>query len=284
MLFADVALAGRIEAAECRLSVEVAAAVRARSAADVVSIPIGGGAAVFTGVGAPMNKVIGVGFTGPLNPSDLDVVEQAFRARRSPVRFEVATLADPSVGQRLTERGYRLIGFENVLGVRPASAVVAASGADLTVERLTPGTTETWFEVIVDGFSTPDGSAVLPEEQFEREGLRQIFDDFVRSSAYRGYLCRWRGTPVGGAGMRLDSGVAQLAGAATLPAFRRRGVQAALLRFRLQDAEEAGCDLAVVTTAPGSKSQHNAQRQGFELLYPRVILTKPFDSPSTHVS
>ena len=276
MLFADVALAGRIEAAECRLSLEVAAAVRARAAADVVSIPIGGGAAVFTGLGAPVNKVIGVGFAGPLNPSDLDVVEQAFLERRSSVRFEVATLADPSVGQLLTERGYRLIGFENVLGVR-ASARVSESAADFTVEPLTPATTDTWFEVIVDGFSTPDGSAVLPEEQFEREALRQIFDDFARSPAYRGYLCRWRGTPVGGAGMRLDSGIAQLAGAATLPAFRRRGVQAALLRHRLQDAAEAGCDLAVVTTAPGSKSQHNAQRQGFEPLYPRAILTKTFD-------
>ncbi|HEU4420820.1 MAG TPA: GNAT family N-acetyltransferase, partial [Planctomycetota bacterium] len=56
---------------------------------------------------------------------------------------------------------------------------------------------------------------------------------------------------------------------------RRRGIQAALLRARLADAARAGCDVAVITTQPGSKSQANAQRQGFSLLYARAILVKP---------
>jgi GNAT superfamily N-acetyltransferase len=274
MLFADVVLARRVEAAECRLSVEIAAAVRARPGTDVVSMPIGGGAAVFTGLGAPINKVIGIGFAGPVATSDLDAIEQAFAARQCPVQVELSTLADPSVGRLLTERGYRLVAFENVLGLRPDAGVTPATPPDLTVERLAPNDGEVWFEVVIEGFSHPDGSTGPSHEQFEREALRQIYEDFVRSPAYRRYLCWSQGTPAGGAGMRLDSGIAQLAGAATLPAFRRRGVQAALLRFRLLEAIAEGCDLAVVTTAPGSKSQHNAQRQGFELLYPRAILVK----------
>ena len=32
--------------------------------------------------------------------------------------------------------------------------------------------------------------------------------------------------------------------------------------------------VAVVTTAPGSKSQQNVQRQGFQLLYTRAVLVK----------
>ncbi|MFY9922262.1 MAG: GNAT family N-acetyltransferase, partial [Mycobacterium sp.] len=55
---------------------------------------------------------------------------------------------------------------------------------------------------------------------------------------------------------------------------RRRGVQSALLTKRLADAAEAGCDVAVVTTAPGSKSQQNVQRQGFHLPYTRAVLVK----------
>jgi GNAT superfamily N-acetyltransferase len=70
----------------------------------------------------------------------------------------------------------------------------------------------------------------------------------------------------------MSEGVAQLCGAATLPAHRRHGVQAALLGTRLAAAARAGCDLAVVTTLPGSKSQHNVQRRGFELLYTRAVL------------
>jgi len=39
-------------------------------------------------------------------------------------------------------------------------------------------------------------------------------------------------------------------------------------------ARAAGCDVAVIITQPGSKSQQNAQRQGFDLLYTRAVLVK----------
>ncbi len=74
--------------------------------------------------------------------------------------------------------------------------------------------------------------------------------------------------------MRVADGLAQLTGAATRPAHRRRGVQSALLAARLREAAEWGCDLAVVTVLPGSKSQQNAQRRGFELLYTRAIFRR----------
>jgi len=51
-------------------------------------------------------------------------------------------------------------------------------------------------------------------------------------------------------------------------------VQSALLAARLEIAGQAGCDVAVVTTQPGSKSQENVQRQGFELLYTRAVLVR----------
>ena len=78
----------------------------------------------------------------------------------------------------------------------------------------------------------------------------------------------------GGASLRVCAGVAQLCGAATAPAHRRRGAQSAMLATRLADAARQGCDGAVVTTQPGSKSQQNVQRQGFELLYTRAILVR----------
>ena len=51
-------------------------------------------------------------------------------------------------------------------------------------------------------------------------------------------------------------------------------MQSALLRERLAIAVHRGCDLAVVTTQPGSKSQQNVQRQGFDLLYTRAVLVR----------
>ena len=80
----------------------------------------------------------------------------------------------------------------------------------------------------------------------------------------------WPAVPASG----FIEGVAQLAGAATLPEHRRQGVQTALLRHRLLDAARRGCDVAVVTTQPGSKSTENVQRFGFSVLYVRAILVK----------
>ena len=88
------------------------------------------------------------------------------------------------------------------------------------------------------------------------------------------YVALRDGVLAGGAGLRIADGVAQFAGAATAPAHRRRGVQTALLSARLADAAAAGCDVAVITTQPGSKSQQNVQRRGFDLLYTRAVLVK----------
>jgi GNAT superfamily N-acetyltransferase len=50
----------------------------------------------------------------------------------------------------------------------------------------------------------------------------------------------------------------------TIPAARRRGVQAALVRHRLARAATLGCELAAATAAVGSASERNLVRLGFE--------------------
>ena len=82
------------------------------------------------------------------------------------------------------------------------------------------------------------------------------------------------GVFAGGASFRPAGGVAQLTGAATAPRHRRRGVHTALLSARLADAAAVGCDVAVITTQPGSRSQQNVQHQGFDLLYTRAVLVR----------
>jgi len=105
------------------------------------------------------------------------------------------------------------------------------------------------------------------------ERIERAERDMAAAGVQR-YTALRDGVIAGGASFRLAEGVVQLTGAATVPAHRRRGVQTALLSARLVDAAVAGCDIAVVTTQPGSKSQQNAQRQGFDLLYTRAILVK----------
>ena len=110
-------------------------------------------------------------------------------------------------------------------------------------------------------------------EEFSREAIIGAERDSAAAGDVR-YAALRDGVIVGGATMRIAEGVAQLTGAATIPAHRRRGVQTALLSARLADAAAAGCDVAVITVQPGSRSQQNAQRRGFALLYTRAILLK----------
>jgi GNAT superfamily N-acetyltransferase len=114
---------------------------------------------------------------------------------------------------------------------------------------------------------------VPSHEEFPREVVARAERDFAAAGVAR-YAALADGVIVGGASFHLAEGVAQLTGAATAPAHRRRGVQTALLSARLADAAAADCDIAVVTTQPGSKSQQNVQRRGFDLLYTRAVLVK----------
>jgi len=133
-----------------------------------------------------------------------------------------------------------------------------------------------WLDVVALGFMSPDvfDGPASHEPQTPRDVLDHVFGDTMAAAGFERYLARRAGALAGGASLRLQDGVAQLSGAATLPEHRRQGVQSALLRHRLAEATRRGCDVAVVTTQPGSKSQENAQKAGFSLLYVRAVLVK----------
>jgi GNAT superfamily N-acetyltransferase len=273
-LFCDTELAGRIERAEAQLIARAnEAAARRRPEAAGFVLPVAGGVASFAEDDSPFNKVAGIGFDGLPSDADLDEIERRFAAAGMPVQIELAELADPAVGLLLTERGYRLASFENVLGIalRDRLAPVAPPGVE--VRRSGDDEFDAWLAVVVDGVAHPDTQGLPAHEEFPRDVVVRAELDLATAGAVR-YMARRDGVVAGGAGLRITGEIAQLTGAATAPAHRRRGVQTALLAARLADAAKAGCEIAVVTTQPGSKSQQNVQRRGFDLLYARAVLVR----------
>ena len=87
------------------------------------------------------------------------------------------------------------------------------------------------------------------------------------------WLARVDDRIAGGGALVIHDRLALICGDGTLPEFRSQGVQTALLRARLDRAQEAGCDLAVICTQPGSSSQRNAERQGFQVVYARTLMS-----------
>jgi GNAT superfamily N-acetyltransferase len=272
-LFCDTALARRIEAAEVDLIRATNAAARRRQPAGFL-VPVAGGVASFAGDGSPYNKVAGLGFDGLPLPEELSSIERAFADHGAPTQVELAHLADPAVAEALTERGYRLESFENVLGcsIGGREDRLALPGVD--IRRSPDDEFDDWLSVMAEAAGQPDTQGLAWHEEFPRT----IYEDAMRDgigAGVRRYAAVREGSLAGGAGLRLVDGIAQFAGAATAPAHRRHGIQNALLAVRLADAAAKGCDLAVIITQPGSKSHQNAQRQGFHLLYTRAVLVRP---------
>jgi GNAT superfamily N-acetyltransferase len=273
-LFCSTELAERIERAELALIGAATEAARRRVADTSPFVtPIAGGLACFAEDGSPMNKVVGLGFGGVPDDAALDQIEHAYAARGSAMQVELAHLADPEIGMALVNRGYGLVSFENVLGRSLDGDAERVSPQGVTVRPSGDDEFDAWLDVVVEGFAHPDDQGVPAHEDFPRDTIENASRDMAAAGVAR-YVALQDGAIAGAASIRMADGVALLTGAATAPAHRRRGIQTALLSARLADAAAAGCDIALVTTAPGSKSQENVQRRGFHLLYTRAILVK----------
>ena len=157
--------------------------------------------------------------------------------------------------------GLHWLGFEpagqRVLGIMSLSAPAAApSPATSAAHHITEAVTAAERQVFLGTLAA--GYAGAPE-------LTRFIMAEHAELAVRGFVA-WRGSePAGAAAFWLHDGVAVIGGAATMPAARGTGVQAALLRHRLRQAIEAGATAAVVTAAAGSASARNLARAGFVL-------------------
>jgi GNAT superfamily N-acetyltransferase len=264
---AEMVLARRLEEAEAFAAEAFARQLaRRRPGADVAVEEVAGGRAVFAGAGSPLTETKAIGLHGPVTEADLDRMEAVFFARGEASRVVVCPLADPSLVEGLGGRGYRLSRFENILALplgRDDPEPPPTPGIE--VRRAEPGEFDIYARVVAPNFV----------------GLGESTDDLVEMMATMlgmehatPFLALIDGEPVGGGAVLMHRGLALLAGAATLPAYRNRGVHAALHHARLALARRSGCDLAAQGAEPGSTSQRNAERRGLRVAYTRALLVR----------
>jgi GNAT superfamily N-acetyltransferase len=102
--------------------------------------------------------------------------------------------------------------------------------------------------------------------------------DFLRlmgqATNFRRYFAFWDGRPAAVASLTLGLGVGYLGDMRTLPEFRARGIQTALIHHRLR-AAQAEADVVLVGTAPGNASSRNVVRAGFQIAYSQLGFRVP---------
>ena len=262
-VFASLQTCRRIETATAR---DLA---RAAEQAGGFSLSVGLGTAIFAGPDSPLTKVVGVDL-------DLDALAEAqhrFARAGAAVPVELPTLAEPALAQALSARSYAVVGFEDVLA-RPLGTNTPADPS-FDVRPSDSGDLEAWLDVLVEGFAHPDGSGPEAATSFPRDVVRKAVRAMATTS--QRFTVFVDGVAAAAGSMTTIDGIAFLSGTATLPAFRRRGLQTALLHHRLRTAATQGAELACITTSPGSKSKQNAMRRGFAGIYTRVLMRRELD-------
>lgn len=227
-------------------------------------VEIAGGLALYAGEPSPLNQAVGMGLQGPVTAEEFDRFEAFYRDRKCPAQIVLSPYADMSLLGFVRDRRYQLTEFNSVMVCRLTELQERPVPEGVRVERVTAQTARRWAEVLVAGFAE---FGELPASLFEPYG---------RMAHGLNFLAYVDDEIVGGASGTLypEHKLAAIFGAATLPKYRRRGVQNALFQARLRAAKAAGCELAIVCTQPASGSQRNAERNGFRLAYTKVVLVR----------
>lgn len=253
------ALAARIERAQ---AAQNAACARVASH-GVLPLSIAGGEVIFAGAGSPLTQAVALALGQEMTAAELDQVEALLGREPGPMQIETCPFTHPSLLALLAQRGYRISEFQQVL-VRAIDASPDVP-SEQEVRPLRAGEEEAWARLIFEAFT--DGAPVDP-------ALLQIMLPTTRAPGTTCFMALADGVPAGGGTVALHDDIATLSGAGIQKAFRRRGLQAALVRARLAFAARHGCTVASSSTAPGTTSQRNLERLGFRIAYPKAVLVR----------
>lgn len=253
----DLTLARRLEEAEAANAFYIG---RMALGGKVEVEPICDGCAMFAGVGSPLTHAMGIGMAGPVSDEEFDRLEEFFRERGSPSLIDLCPMADLTVIENVTRRGYKVLEFNNVLlrRVDPADAQWVCPEA-VEITPVEDDEQREWCELLVKGFS----------------GGMEVSQDMVEMvmslpSGGQSLFAHVAGDAAGTAAMSIHDRVALLFADSTLPEARGRGVQQIMIRERLKMAAQGGSEWAMACVLPGSGSHRNYERCGFDLCYMRV--------------
>lgn len=263
MIYSDKSLSQRLERTEALANADFVD-TRSRIAPDLGAewIEIGGAYAMFDGVESPLTQTFGLGMFEDATADHLEEIETFFRDRGAPVFHEVSPMTDLSLLGLLGERGYRPIEMTSVMYRELTANLPEPTPSGISTRQIAESEADGWAQIAARGWATV------------HEGLADFMLAFgkiaARTSGGHPFLAELDGKPIAAAGFGIYDDICILAGAATVPEARNRGAQNALLSARLHFAAEQGCKLAMICALPGSQSQKNAQKNGFNIAYTRT--------------
>jgi len=256
MIHADLELARRLESAEAAIS-----RACTEGCPDTAILETAGGLALFAGAQSPLTQAMAIGLEGPVSPAQIDHLESFFRNRGARVGVDLCPLADPGLLEELATRGYRPAEFNNVLIRRLADTEFPAA---VHARQIHSEEAELWCRTVGLGFFE---QSELSEDEME---IGRAVSSMPDAQCYLAFA--EDGEACAGGAMTARQGLATLFADSTAKPYRRRGFHRDLIIVRLREARAKACDLATACVSPGSASQRNYERAGFQVAYTKVLL------------
>jgi len=257
-MIVDDALCDRIIEIEIE-NLRTRMAEQARRGTNGVAIADFGPITAFAAADLPVrffNSALGL---GDASLARLDEVLEWYLARGVEPAFEVVpSRMSERLGEDLHARGFRMLEFHAGLAMRPNLEVPASP---IAVRELGPESIDRFLDVYLEGWGRGADA---------KADLRGWADN----PTWRFFLAEDEGRAVGCAILDQRGTTAMLGSAATVPAGRGRGAQAALIHRRKHEAAKAGADLLVGGAYFGTTSMRNQQRCGLELAFTRGIWSR----------
>jgi hypothetical protein len=216
------------------------------------------------------NRLVGLGVEAPASEAVLDAALAGFAAAGIEGFFvQLSPGAQPAaLPDWLAARGlapYRRAWAKFWRDAAPPPAIPTA----LAIAEVGPDRAADFALAACEGFGMP-------------AAMRPWTAALVGRPGWRAYVAYDGATPAGAGALYCRGGAAWLGVAATIPAYRRRGVQGALMSRRIADAVAAGCRDIVTETGeavPGepNSSFDNMLRNGFRVVYsrPNYVRARP---------
>ncbi|OPA81237.1 GNAT family N-acetyltransferase [Paenibacillus selenitireducens] len=194
----------------------------------------------------------------------IDAILSFYQRRDRKPQFEIVpSLAEQPILQHLAKRGFYASGTHASLYIQPTMEV-KNKAEDVIIHEIQ----EDEFEIYANIHCRGTGLSLdgIPYVAANNKVL------YYRPN-WKFFMAYVREVPAAVGVMHMKNKVTSLTFAATLPEFRRMGLQQALLYKRIEGAAREGCDLVVGQCSFLSQSHRNMERAGMRLGYVRTTWT-----------
>lgn len=218
---------------------------------------------------------LGLGLNDKVQEDEIIQLEEFFKEKNSAVKLDVSCLSDMSLTKILMNRGYKISDYTTMLVKSLSGNIIYKESENSHIEEVNEDDIGIYAETVTKGFienSDASDSSIYSKEVIK--SFEDISKISFRQPNVHCFIASKDNEAVGGGGMFISEDFSFFVGTSTLSQYRNLGIQTDLLKHRLKHSISKGCKYAITITFPGSISQHNVEKLGFQVVYSRIIFTK----------